>query len=85
MFIPDLNNVFPSGSRVKKIPAPDPHQRIYVILTQKTVSKLSENGLGSSSRTPDPDFFTSRIRILDSGVKKHRIPYLDPQHWEEVA
>jgi hypothetical protein len=28
------------GSRVKKIP--DPHQRIEVFLTQKTVSRLSE-------------------------------------------
>jgi hypothetical protein len=28
---------------------------------------------------PDPDFFPSRIK--DPGVKKHRIPDPDPQHW----
>ncbi len=36
MFIPD------TGSRVKKIPDPDPLQRMKVFLRQKNVSKLSE-------------------------------------------
>jgi hypothetical protein len=41
--IPDLNFFHP-GSRVKRfwIPDPDPHQRIKVFVTQKTVFKLSE-------------------------------------------
>jgi hypothetical protein len=41
MFIPDPGSeFFHPGSRVKKIPELD--QRIYVFLTRKTVSKLSE-------------------------------------------
>jgi hypothetical protein len=40
-FIPNPGSEFcHPGSRVKKIPDPDPHQRIYIFLTQKTVSKL---------------------------------------------
>jgi hypothetical protein len=40
-WIPDPN-FFHSGSRVKKIPGSDPHQKNLSILTQKIVSKLSE-------------------------------------------
>jgi hypothetical protein len=48
MFIPDPESeFFPSqildpGSKRFRIPDPDPHKRIVVFLTQKTVSKLSE-------------------------------------------
>jgi hypothetical protein len=43
MFIPDPGaEFFYPGPRVEKIPDPDPHQRISVFLTLKTVSKLSE-------------------------------------------
>jgi hypothetical protein len=51
MFILDPNFFHP-GSRIKKIPNPDPHphQRIYVFLTQTIVSKLSEIDPGCTSR-----------------------------------
>jgi hypothetical protein len=60
------------GSRVPKIL--DPHKRIQVFLTQKSVSKLSEKWSRMFILDPDPDFFPSRIQ----GSKKHWIP--DPQH-----
>jgi hypothetical protein len=41
MFLLDSASDHP-GSKVIKIPDPDPHQRIKVFLTQKIVSKLSE-------------------------------------------
>jgi hypothetical protein len=46
MFIPDFSIPDP-GSKI-----PDPHQRIYVFLTQKTVSKISEKLSGMF--IPDP-------------------------------
>jgi hypothetical protein len=74
MLIPDPGSeFFHPESRIPgvKIPDPDPHQRIYVLLTQKTVSKLSDNDLGCSFRIPDPDpDFVSWIRIPDPGVRK---------------
>jgi hypothetical protein len=55
MYIPDPGiGFFFSGSRVKKIPNPDPHQRIKVFFTLKKFL---------SSRKYDPGF-SSRIRIL---------------------
>jgi hypothetical protein len=50
------------GSRVKKIPVI--HQRIYVFLPKKIGDLLSEISI------PDPDFFPSRNRIPDPGIKK---------------
>jgi hypothetical protein len=62
MFIPDPNF---------SIPDPGPHQRIWVFLTPKPVSKLSEkNYLGCSSRIRIFFHPGSRIRIPDSRVKK---------------
>jgi hypothetical protein len=46
--IPDL------GSKRSRITDPVPHPRIYVFLTQKTVSKLSEKLSGYSFLIPDP-------------------------------
>jgi hypothetical protein len=70
MFIPDLNfSILDPESSVKKIPDPaskrfrvsdpDPHQRIQVFLTLKTVSKLSENLSGMFILDP---VFPSRIQ-----------------------
>jgi hypothetical protein len=62
--IPDPNFFHP-GSRIRI------KDFTVSILTQKTVSKLSE--------TQDriiPDFLPTRIQ----GPKRHQIPYLDPQH-----
>jgi hypothetical protein len=42
----------------------------------KNVSNLSEKW--SETLIPDPDFFS----IPDPGVKKHRIPDPDTQHWK---
>ncbi len=54
MFIPDpRSEFFHPGSRVKRIP--DPHQRISVFLTLKTVSKLSDLWSGMLLFIPDPD------------------------------
>ncbi len=64
-----------TGSRIRLFSIPDPHQRIYVNLTQKIVSKLSEvwSGLFFPDRDrigdPDPDFFT-HPGFTDPGVKK---------------
>jgi hypothetical protein len=45
MFIPDPKFFIPDpGSRVKKIPDPDPQQKIQVYLTHKSVTKLSQIG-----------------------------------------
>jgi hypothetical protein len=69
MFIPDPNF---SILDLNDLGAdPHPHQRIYVFLTQKTVSKLSEKLSGMF--IPDPDF--SPIPDPDPGVKKA----LDPE------
>jgi hypothetical protein len=58
MFIPDPGfEFFHPRSRVKKIPDLNPHDRILSILTQKTVSKLSEKWSGMLIPDPDPDFF----------------------------
>ncbi len=59
---------FHPGSRVKKIP--DPHQRIQVFLTLKTIYRLPEKLFGMFIL--DPDFFPSRI--TDLGVKKASDP-----------
>ncbi len=61
MFIPEPNFSIPDlWSRVKKIP--DPQQRIYVFLAQKSVSKLSEIWSGILTFYPS--------RVPDPGVKK---------------
>jgi hypothetical protein len=63
MFMPDLGSeFFLPGSRVKKIPDPDPHQRI-CILTQKTVSKLVEKWSWMFIPDPGSGFFS----ILEPG------------------
>ncbi len=68
--IPDPNVSVPDpGSKRFQILDPDPHQRIYVFLTIKTVPLLSEDYLWCSCRIPDPDCFPSRIH----GLIKHRI------------
>jgi hypothetical protein len=72
MFIPDTGSRIPDPhfsipdpeSRVKKIPDPRPHQRNKLLLTQKTVSELSEKL--SWIFFPDSRFFS----IPDLGVKK---------------
>ncbi len=46
------------------------------MITQKTDTKFSKQVPGCSSM----DFFSSRIRIPEPGVKKHRIPDPDLQH-----
>jgi hypothetical protein len=51
MIIPDPNFSIPDpGSKRFRILDPDPHLRIQVFLSLKTVSKISENYLGCSSR-----------------------------------
>jgi hypothetical protein len=61
------------GSKVKKIPDPDPHQRMEVFLTQQIVSKLSEIYPGCSSRIrimifyPSPDPGSSGEKTPDPG------------------
>jgi hypothetical protein len=65
MVIPDQSfSIKDQGSRVDKIPDPDPHQRIQVILTQKADKKVP----GCSSRIPEhgSGFFS----ISDPGVTK---------------
>jgi hypothetical protein len=43
MFIPDpIFSILDPGSRVDKIPDPDPQQRILVFLTQKTYTEFSK-------------------------------------------
>jgi hypothetical protein len=59
---------FHPGSRVKKISDPG-SESASKNFRPKTVSKLSEKLSGLF--VPDPDFFP---RILDLGIKKHRIP-----------
>jgi hypothetical protein len=53
--------IFHPGSRiryrVKKIPDPGSVLKNLSTLTLKTVSKLSENDMACSSRTPDMDFW----------------------------
>jgi hypothetical protein len=72
--IPDPNfYISDPGSKRSWIPAPDPHKRNQVFLTQKIVFKISEI---SGMFIPDPDCFP----IPDPGVKKHRIIDPDPQH-----
>jgi hypothetical protein len=64
------------GQRIR-IPDSDPHQRITVILTQKKISKLSENMIRDVHPGSGSWFFThtgSRIQ----GSKRPRIP--EPQH-----
>jgi hypothetical protein len=60
------------GSRVKKIPDPDPLQRVLSILTQKLFlsSRKYRYDLGCSSRIriPDPDL--EFLPVPDPGVKK---------------
>jgi hypothetical protein len=64
---------------------------VLVVLYKKVIEKYpgtqssSVADLGCLSRVwifsiVDTDSFPSRIRILDPGVKKHRIPDPDPQH-----
>ncbi len=76
-FIPD------PGSRVDKIPDPDPHRKIKVFLTQKTDTEFSKE----KTRMFIPDsvsgFFPShgsRNRTPDPGVEKQRIMDPEPQH-----
>jgi hypothetical protein len=53
--IPDPNFSIPDpGSKRFLIPNPDPHKKCLVFIALKTVSKLSKNYLGCSSRIPDP-------------------------------
>ncbi len=83
MLIPEPIFFLP-GSRVDKIPDPDLHKRIYVILTQKTETmdtKFSKIRSGITSRIPDPGsgFFPPDFWI--QGSKKLRIPDPDPQNW----
>jgi hypothetical protein len=67
MFIPDPRFDFlHPGSRVDKIPYPDPHQRIKVFLTQKTDTKFSKVIAGMFIPDPGSGFFP----IPDPGVKK---------------
>jgi hypothetical protein len=64
--IPDVypgSEFFYPGPRVKKIPDLDPHQRIFVFLTQKIVSKLSEKSSGMLISDPDFSHSGSCIRI----------------------
>jgi hypothetical protein len=66
MFIPDPKISIPKpGSKRHRIP--DPQQRIYLFLTQKVITKLSEIGSWTLF-SPDPDFF---IPDLDPGDKKN--------------
>jgi hypothetical protein len=68
MFIPDPESeFFHPGSRVGKIPGPDPHQRIKVFLTQKLFLSSLKYLLGCSSRIRILIFYPYRS-------KKHRIP-----------
>jgi hypothetical protein len=84
MFIPDPTFSIPHRGSKKKDPGPDPHQRILVFSTLKTVFKLSEKLSGILIRIPDPDFFPipdprsgsrgqintgSRIRNTDSSLR----------------
>jgi hypothetical protein len=50
-------------------------QRIIELFTQIIVTKLSK------IRVWDPGSGKNLFRILDLGVKMHRIPDLDPQNW----
>jgi hypothetical protein len=75
--IPDPNFSIPDqGLKRFSDLDPYPHPRIFCILTQKIVSKLSEYDPGCSSRIriPDPDL--DFLPIPDPGVKRHRIPDL---------
>jgi hypothetical protein len=67
-----------TGSRILD---PDPQQKIeiYQYLTPIIVTKLVELWSGMFIVDPGSGFFPSRIP--DPGVKKHRIPDLDPHHW----
>jgi hypothetical protein len=84
MFHPDPEFSIPdpgSGSKRHRIPYPDAQQRILSFLTQIIVSQVLE--IWSEIFIPDQDFFmpdpVSRIRIPDSGVKKHSSPCPYPQ------
>ncbi len=69
---------FYPGSWVKKAPEnPDPQQRTF--LTQKIETKVSK--IWSGMFIPDPESQIWSFSIPDPGVKKHRIPDQDPQHW----
>jgi hypothetical protein len=63
MLIPDSGTEFFHPVKCKKIPDPDPHQRIYVFFTQKTVSKLSEERPGMFAPDPDPEYFSIQRTI----------------------
>ncbi len=82
MFIPDPNffhpgsDFFPSRIRIREFSTG--------ILTQKIVSKLPEICSALFIPDPDPDFLPitdPRSQIQRS--KRHRIPDLDPQHWNK--
>jgi hypothetical protein len=66
------------GSRVDKIPDPDPlKKRIYVFLTQKTDTKFSKITSGTFIPDPDSGLFPSRIpdprgkKAPDPGTRIH--------------
>jgi hypothetical protein len=72
IFIPDpRSELFHPGSRVKKIPDPNPSERItwVSIFNLKVVSKLSEKGSMMLIPDPDPDFLSPDPE-LESRVKK---------------
>jgi hypothetical protein len=50
-------------------------QRIIELFTKKIVTKLSKIWVW------DPGSGKNLFRIPDPGVKRHRIPDPDPQHW----
>jgi hypothetical protein len=84
MFIPDPGYEFfypgadPRSKRFR-IPEPDPHQRIYVFLALKTVSKLSEKLSGMFIPDPRSGFFyhpRSMVKITpDPGSGSATLPY----------
>ncbi len=90
LFIPNPNlSITDPGSSVEKVPDPDPHQRIFVFLIQKSVLRSWKQfwiriririhntawKYDPGCFIPDPksEFFPSRIKR----PKKHRIP--DPR------
>jgi len=63
--MPDPGSVFfHPGSPDKKIPDPDPHQRIEVFLTRKLFLSSRKNYMGCSSRIPDPGSGTLFLGLL---------------------